>query len=167
MFDDLPMPTSSSLSQTPRRGHAALRTGRISAPGRAYHLTLTTQQRTPLFQEFDAACAAAACLHDPVLTKGARMLAWVVMPDHVHCLLQLDGQRSLGATISTLKSGSARRINRTLGRTGPVWSRAYHDHALRGDEDLRATARYIVANPIRAGLARKAGDYPFWNAIWL
>jgi hypothetical protein len=38
---------------------------------------------------------------------------------------------------------------------------------VRSDEDVQAIARYIVANPIRAGLVKRVGDYPFWNAIWL
>lgn len=54
-----------------------------------------------------------------------------------------------------------------LGRNGPVWQRTYHDHALRREEDLRAAARYVVANPLRAGLAEGIGDYPFWDAAWL
>jgi hypothetical protein len=38
---------------------------------------------------------------------------------------------------------------------------------LRKDEDLQTVARYIVANPLRAGLVEKIGDYPLWDAIWL
>jgi REP element-mobilizing transposase RayT len=66
------------------------------------------------------------------------------------------------------KGSSARQINSLLGRSGaPVWQRGFHDHALRGDEDVRAIARYIVANPLRAGLVRAIGDYPWWDAEWL
>ena len=43
----------------------------------------------------------------------------------------------------------------------------HHDRALRRDEDLLAVARYIVANPLRAGLVRRVGDYPLWDAVWL
>ena len=43
----------------------------------------------------------------------------------------------------------------------------YYDHALRQEEDMQKIARYIVANPIRAGLVNKVGDYPHWDAIWL
>jgi len=37
----------------------------------------------------------------------------------------------------------------------------------RCDEGLRAVARYVIANPVRAGLAERVGDYPFWDAVWL
>ena len=43
----------------------------------------------------------------------------------------------------------------------------YHEHALRDEQQLLVTARYLVANPLRAGLVTRLGDYPFWNAIWL
>jgi len=48
-----------------------------------------------------------------------------------------------------------------------VWQPGFHDHALRKEEDVRAVARYVVANPLRAGLVQRIGDYPHWNAIWL
>lgn len=48
-----------------------------------------------------------------------------------------------------------------------VWQRGFHDRALRQEEDLIATARYVVANPLRAGLVDRIGDYPWWDAVWL
>lgn len=97
----------------------------------------------------------------------AKMLAWVLMPDHVHWLLQIGDNDDLPTVVNRLKSASARQANHMLGRSGALWERAYHDHALRSDEDVITVVRYIVANPIRAGLIERTGDYPFWNAIWV
>ncbi|MFA6232361.1 MAG: hypothetical protein WC617_19640 [Rhodanobacter sp.] len=48
------------------------------------------------------------------------------------------------------------------------WERSFHDHApLRADEDITCVARYLVANPVRAGLADGVLAYPYWNAVWL
>jgi REP element-mobilizing transposase RayT len=66
-----------------------------------------------------------------------------------------------------LKSRTAIALNRSTGRSGTVWQSGFHDHALRREEDLKATARYLVANPLRAGLVKSLRDYPFWNAVWL
>lgn len=148
-------------------GHAALRHGRASIGHTAYLITATTQNREPLYTHFPAACSAARCFEDATLLRESRMLAWVLMPDHVHWLHQLGETDSLGEVIGRLKSASSRHTNRALNRTGPLWSKAFHDHALREEEDLQAVARYIVANPLRAGLIKRIGDYPFWNAIWL
>ena len=49
----------------------------------------------------------------------------------------------------------------------PIWQAGYYDHALRIEEDIQTVARYIVANPIRAGLVQKIADYPHWDAVWL
>ena len=148
-------------------GHAALRKGRVSIEGQIYLVTTATFERHPFFADFKAAHAAAQALEDKAVLAEASLLAWVLMPDHFHGLLQLGEKTSLQNTVNRLKSASARRANRALGRAGPLWSRAYHDHALRREDDLLETARYIVANPVRAGLVRRVGEYPFCNAIWL
>jgi REP element-mobilizing transposase RayT len=95
------------------------------------------------------------------------MLAWVLMSDHVHWLIQLGELDKLETVVNRLKSASAREANSKSGRTGGLWQRAFYDHALRMEEDAVSTARYIIGNPIRAGLVSRVGDYPFWNAIWL
>jgi hypothetical protein len=48
-----------------------------------------------------------------------------------------------------------------------VWQKGFYDRALRSDEDVAAVARYIVANPLRAGLVDSVREYPFWDAIWV
>lgn len=48
-----------------------------------------------------------------------------------------------------------------------IWQAGFHDHAVRREEDLAGIARYIVANPLRAGLVDAIGDYPLWDALWL
>jgi len=96
-----------------------------------------------------------------------KTLAFVVMPDHLHWLVQLTGTRSLSVSVNTIKSFASRNINQIIGRSGPVWQKGFYDHALRVEEDLAAVARYIVANPLRAGLTRSVSDYPLWDAIWI
>ncbi len=150
-----------------KQGHRALRKGRVSIASGVYLVTATTLDRQKLFADFAAGCAAARCFEDARLLGDAKMLAWVLMPDHVHWLLQLGERGELSVVASRLKSASARHANRALGRVGTVWARAFHDHALRSEDDLQDTARYVVANPLRAGLVTRIGDYPFWNAVWL
>lgn len=147
------------------RGHA-LRHGRISDPGRAYLLTTVTHERHPIFQDWQLArllIAEMRRLHERQLVQS---LAWVVMPDHLHWLVQLQ-ETSLAKLVLQLKSRSAIAINKARETSGRVWQKGFHDHALRQEEDLTATARYIVANPLRAGLVKRVGDYPHWDAIWL
>ncbi len=148
-------------------GHQALRKGRINVPNQVYHLTVTTAGRAPVFTNHRAAWAACRRFEDGNLLADAKMLAWVLMPDHAHWMLQLGEAKSLEKTVESLKTFAALDANTALGRRGPLWDRAFHDRALRRNEDLMSVARYIIANPRRAGLVQRIGDYPYWNAIYL
>ena len=150
-----------------RPGHQALRRGRFSIPGGIYLVTTTTDQRVPLFADFWTGVAVSGCFTDARLLGDTRMLAWVLMPDHVHWMLELGTQTGLSDMLNRLKSASARRVNRHLERKGAVWARAFFDRALRKEDDLKGMARYVIANPVRAGLVERLGDYPFWDAVWL
>lgn len=96
----------------------------------------------------------------------AESLAWVLMPDHLHWLLVL-GDVGLSELVRRVKSNSGRRVHQAVGASGALWQRGYHDHAIREDEDLRQVARYVVANPLRAGLVDDLGSYPLWDAAWV
>lgn len=147
--------------------HCRLRKGRCSLDGQQYLVTFTTQGRAPVFTQPDIARIASVAITDARLWRHADLLAWVLMPDHWHGLIELDGE-PLSRTVQRLKTNAARRVNLHLGRSSQaVWAPAFHDHALRKDEDLLQAARYIVTNPIRAGLSRRVGDYPYWNCVWL
>lgn len=148
-------------------GYRALRRGRASCPGTAYLITTITRDRQPVFSHFPAGCAAARCFETPTLLRDSHMLAWVLMPDHAHWLIQLGEVDSLAALVNRLKSSSSRLAGKCAGTHRGIWVAGFHDHGLRSEEDLQGVARYIVANPLRAGLVRRIGDYPFWNAIWL
>jgi len=91
----------------------------------------------------------------------AETLAFCVMPDHVHWLVRLMPGSDLSGLVGRVKGSSSRAI--------PLlrWQRGFHDHAVRDDERLRALARYIVANPVRAGVVQRVGEYPHWDAVWL
>jgi len=87
------------------------------------------------------------------------------MPDHLHWLMELRGG-TLAECVALLKSRSSRLLNRRLERQGPLWQRGYHDHAVRSDESLHEKAMYIMANPVRAGLASTLGEYPHAWCRW-
>jgi len=147
-------------------GSKALRRGRHSRENGIYFVTAVTEQRIPWFQEFSLARIVCNTIDSPAGLADAHDLCWVVMPDHIHLLVQLC-ETPIQKVIGRLKSRSARLLNNEIGRTGRFWRPGFHDHALRKEEDMLEMARYIVANPIRAGLVKRYGDYPFWNAVWV
>jgi REP element-mobilizing transposase RayT len=145
---------------------SALRRGRHSRPGGIYFVTTVTDRRTPWFANFRRAQLMCQNLCSPTALGGAENLCFVVMPDHIHVLLQL-ADCPLERVVNRLKSRSAVILNRSIGRDGRFWCPGFYDHAVRKEEYLVDVARYIVANPLRAGLVRRISDYPFWNAKWL
>ena len=143
-----------------------LRRGRCSEPGRAYLITVVVYQRRPIFTEWRIGRLLVAELKRAQDQQWVKSIAWVVMPDHFHWLVQLENA-SLERLMQTVKSRSTLTINRALNRTGAFWQTGYHDRAIRDNEELRPYARYIIANPLRAGLVKKVADYPLWDACWL
>ena len=140
--------------------------GRYSEQGRIYLLTTVTEQRRPIFSDFHIGRLMVSQMrqaHDQGIVDS---IAWVVMPDHCHWLFELR-QKTLGELMCRIKSRSSVTVNNASQSSGRLWQKGYHDRALRREDDLKATARHIVQNPIRAGLATRIGDYPLWDACWM
>ena len=116
-----------------------------------------------------------------------RLLAWVVMPNHVHTLFQpLEGW-TVAKIVASWKKFTARRIPETapgnanlqIGAPGnanlqigvfpvprtPVWHREYWDRYIRDENHLQQATEYIHQNPLKAGLAAKAEDWRWSSAF--
>lgn len=143
-----------------------LRTGRFSEPGRIYLITAVVDKRQPVFSDWRVGRLVVSQLRQAQEAEWADFLTWVVMPDHMHCLVQLRDQ-TLAGLMCQVKSRSAAAVNRALGRKGRLWQKGYHERAVRREDDVKALARYVVANPIRAKLVSRVHDYPLWDACWL
>lgn len=148
------------ITKTKHRGHA-LRKGRVSITNQIYSITTVTRDRQRYFADFNAARTLIRVLQIHEQQGDAKTLCFVVMPDHLHWLMQLQHRKNLSATVRSIKS----TVSRTLGV--PVWQKGFHDRAVRHEEDLSNIARYIVANPVRAGLVKSIREYPHWDAVWL
>lgn len=149
------------------KGYSQLRKGRCSIPNQIYHISTTTHEWRPLFQNFQCGRAVVDCIRHEHDSGHVESLAFVVMPDHLHWLFSLTGSRPLSVCINNVKSYSAKKINRILGRHEQVWQVGFYDRAIRKEEDLEAVARYIIVNPLRAGLTDSVRRYSLWDSKWL
>jgi REP element-mobilizing transposase RayT len=150
-------------SPNPSGPHSrSLRLGRASLIGQIYIVTFVTKDRKPWF--IDPPCAR---LMMEVLGKAekCRTFGFVVMPDHVHWVMQLGEGAELSQVLHFVKSVSAHLLNKYLGRHGTLWQDGFHDHALRKEEDLEGVVRYVVENPVRAGLVDDFREYPYCFAL--
>ncbi|MFJ2530771.1 REP-associated tyrosine transposase [Pseudomonas helmanticensis] len=146
-------------------GHK-LRFGRYTEVSRIYLLTSTTYQRRPIFTNFALGKLVADQFRHAQDSGLVSSLAWVVMPDHFHWLIELR-RGSLSEVMQKTKSLSTKAVRQATSGNSILWQRGFHDRALRREDDLVKMARYVVANPLRAGLVEKLGDYPLWDAIWV
>lgn len=145
-----------------------LRKGRVSIPGQIFLITTVTHKRQPTFSDFYCARIVVNTLKYTEQTCGLESLSFVLMPDHLHWLFSLGEKSSLSQVVGNMKRRSSYRVNEFKDRSSlPVWQPGYRDYALRKEDEIRDVARYIVANPLRAGLVEKIGDYPLWDAVWL
>ena len=78
--------------------------------------------------------------------------AWCIMPNHVHAVVRPIGQWALSEILQTWKSFTAKEANRILDRTGAFWQSESYDHLIRDEDDLRNQIRYVLENPLKAGL---------------
>jgi REP element-mobilizing transposase RayT len=93
-----------------------------------------------------------------------QLLAWCIMPNHVHVLIEPNAGWDLEKIVQAWNGRTALPANRLLGRTGSFWQREYFDRFVRDDAHLENALRYIDENPVKAGLARNAKDWPLSSA---
>jgi putative transposase len=121
-----------------------------------------------------AAMVQSAFLHFDGLRY--RLLAWVVMPNHVHVLFQSLGDWTVAKIVASWKKFTARAIcdfrragapgnaNLPIGRNPtPVWHREYWDRFIRNDRHFQQAVEYIHQNPVKAGLVERPEDWQ-WSS---
>ena len=106
-----------------------------------------------------AAVVANALLH----FNGSRysLAAWCVMPNHVHVVVQPFAGNTGGRPVPlaelpdilhSWKSFTAKEANKLLRRSGEFWQTESYDHLIRNEADFRHAVRYVLDNPIKAGI---------------
>lgn len=103
-----------------------------------------------------------ALLHGDV--QHYRLLAWCVMPNHVHVLIETRDSYPLHKVVQGWKSFTAKLINQHLRQSGTVWMRDYFDRYIRDDHHFAAVIAYIHGNPVKAGLVSNKLDWPHSSA---
>jgi len=125
-----------------------------------YFLTTCTLDRQRAFE----AQAVATSTIDQFLTTARfeqfAVPAYCLMPDHLHMLVEgradeADFQRFV--KLAKQRSGAAYALKSKR----RLWQKSYYERVLREHEDSKDVARYIVANPVRAGLVQSATEYPY------
>jgi REP element-mobilizing transposase RayT len=94
-----------------------------------------------------------------------RLIAWCIMPNHVHVLVETVPGHPLDKIVHSWKSYTAQKANELLARSGPFWAREYYDRYMRDDAHLAQTVAYIEHNPVKAGFVKTAEAWKFSSAF--
>jgi putative transposase len=86
---------------------------------------------------------------------------FVVMPDHVHLLITVDGQMTIEKAMQLIKGRFPYRLKKELGYLGEVWQRGFSEVSVYDESSLKAHREYIAQNPVRAGLVNSSEEYPY------
>jgi REP element-mobilizing transposase RayT len=93
-----------------------------------------------------------------------RLLAWCIMPNHVHTLVETREGFPLGEVLHSWKSFIGHAANKILGRNGEFWQRDYFDRYVRNAEHYEKVVAYIEENPVKANLAKIKTDWAWSSA---
>ncbi|CAA7613781.1 transposase [Magnetospirillum sp. SS-4] len=93
-----------------------------------------------------------------------RLLAWVIMPNHVHVVVEPN--IPLADLLHSWKSFTAKAINTVMGRSGRVWQPDYFDRFVRDSRHLERVIQYVEFNPVTAGLCRAPAAWRWGSAYW-
>ncbi len=130
-----------------------------------YFVTTCTAHRRLLLACTDAHAALlnygrAGCEH------GAWLGAYVLMPDHLHVFVALDGNRiKLSNWVKSLKNTLSKQL-RESGTSSPHWQKGFFDHVLRNEESYEEKWNYVRDNPVRAGLVKRWEDWRFRGEVF-
>ena len=109
-----------------------------------------------------AAIVQTALLHFD--GRRYRLLAWSVMPNHVHALVEPAQGSRLGEIVHSWKSFTAHEINGLLRREGSFWAADYFDRFVRDEDHFHQTVDYVEQNAVKAGLAVEPSEWRFSSA---
>lgn len=114
-----------------------------------------------------------AVVRDVRSRQPFRIDAWVVLPEHLHCVWTLpDGDADLSVRWSLIKAGFSRRLPKSEHRSASrmrrgergIWQRRFWEHALRDERDFAAHVDYVHINPVKHGLVADPADWPYSTA---
>ena len=125
-----------------------------------YFVTICTSNRLPVFKDVDAVEMVLSQLLRCVLRSDLAVLAYCFMPDHLHALLVAESDTaSVLECVRLFKQVTAFGHRRQTGDA--LWQAGFFERVMRDSEEAAVVARYILENPVRAGLTRTFQEYPF------
>ena len=139
------------------------RTARLVVPDVALHVVQRGHSRADCFFEEADYRAYLYFLRTYATRFACKVHAYCLMTNHVHLLLTPPDATSCARLMKHVAQRYSKRLNARHGRTGTLWEGRFHSALVASERYALACYRYIDLNPVRAGLVKHAGDYP-WSS---
>ena len=132
--------------------------------GELYHLIVRGNNRQAIFFDEVTYREYLQLLYEGIRKYSVKVHAFVLMPNHVHLLMQPMREKALSAALQLIGSSYAKYINRRHERSGHLFQGRFHSSHVAQDAYLLVASRYIHNNPVRAGIVEDAQTYP-WSSV--
>ena len=139
---------------------------------------LTEEQKRHLFMRYDSLLHSASggenylsieavaeiagyTIHYPD-GKDFKLICYTIMPNHIHLVFELlKNNKGISKIMQSIKRISSRRCNLLLNREGKFWQDESYDRLIRDDVELYFTIKYVLMNPVEAGLVKNWKDWKY------
>jgi len=143
--------------------------------GHAHFVTFSCYKKRNLLDHDDAKRIVLGKLSTQLAKHNAKLIGFVIMPNHVHALLWFGEKGHLSLFMHDWKRESSHKIKEYLMNSEyvkkfdlrkPVWQRRYYDFNVVSDRKTNEKLEYVHNNPVEAGLVKNPCEYKFSSALW-
>jgi len=133
----------------------------ILSPARIFFATTKTSMGMRLLQSERNAGLLIDVLRSLVAEKKFKLYDFVIMPDHIHLLIEVGAEMTIEKALQLIKGRFSFRLSHEFGYKGEVWQRGFTEEQVLNQQSFLAHKAYIAENPVKAGLAASPEEYPF------
>jgi putative transposase len=130
-----------------------------------YFITTKTRHNRKIFAVDENAEILFSSIYHLRESKEYYLLGFVIMPDHLHLLISITGEKNVSQIMQSIKGYTSWRINREINNKQALWQKSFYDYILDSEEKLLTKLRYIHNNPVRKGLVMEEKEYKYSSAF--
>ena len=136
---------------------------RLVVSDRWFFITCRLLPRRRVLSELGFSCLARV-IGERREEHGFLLTAWVFLPDHWHAIFHPRSPLTISRVMESIKDSATKRINHSRRESGSLWQPRFFDRAVRTVREYYEKVEYIRRNPVQAGLASHAEDWP-WSSV--
>jgi putative transposase len=133
----------------------------ILSTTRVFFTTTKTSMGRNLLQSDRNAQLLVDVLRSLIAEGNFEVHDFVIMPNHVHLLMTLKNGMTIEKAMQLVKGRFSYRLSHEFGHQGDIWQKGFSEGQVLNPIDFEKCRQYIALNPVKAGLASSAGDFPY------